>query len=169
MAPATVIKLAGMIDSSKGRAIDPHIERVRAAATEFGRALDAVGLEGLERTTPSGWTGKEMLTHVAFWDEAVFGVIEGMFRSRLPEGWRFGSGYAPDPNTEWPVADVHNAREAAWARGRTAAEVVQRWRAGQEQLYAVLDTVTDDEVTANHEYFASLGAHYDEHRPELEG
>lgn len=157
-----------MTDSPQGRAIDPHIERVRVAAAEFGRAVEAVGPEGLERPTPAGWKGKEMLSHVAFWDEAVFGVIEGIFRSRLPEAWRFGSGYTADADSEWPVADVHNAREAAWARERTAAEVVQRWRAAQEQLYDVLGTVTDDEVAAHYDYFASLGAHYDEHRPELE-
>ena len=80
----------------------------------------------------------------------------------------FGSGYSPAAG-EWPPADVHNAREAAWTRERTASDVVERWSAARAQLLAVLDTVTDDEVAEHGDDFASLGTHHDEHRRELEG
>ena len=149
-------------------AIDPHVERLRAATSAFADVVDAVASSGgLDRPTPAGWTAKEMLAHVAFWDEAVFGFVQGVFRGRLPDGWRFGSGYTPDLGQPWPAADAHNAREAAWAHDRDASEVVARWRAAQEQLFAVLATVTDEEVAANLDYFSSLGAHHDEHRAEL--
>jgi hypothetical protein len=157
-----------MGEGARARAIDSCIERTRASSAAFEGAVTALGVEGLERATPSGWTGKEMLAHVAFWDEAVYGAVQGMFRSLPLEGWSFGSGYTPAADGEWPEADVHNAREAAWARERTGAEVVERWRAAQAQLFAVLDTVTDDEVAEHAEYFATLGRHHDEHRQELE-
>jgi hypothetical protein len=47
--------------------------------------------------------------------------IDGMLRGRdWPplHDWYGGAGL--DTEQEWPPADVHNAREAAWARGRGA-------------------------------------------------
>ena len=121
----------------------------------------------LEETTPAGWTAKEMLGTVAFWDEAAFGWITlGIRESQLPDGWTFGSGF--DHGQGWPSAEVHNAREAAWAKGKSSAEVLARVDAAHGQLLAILATVTEDEATKNADYFSQLGGHYADHRPELE-
>jgi hypothetical protein len=130
-------------------------------------AAQGLGLHGLERETSAGWTAGEMLAHVAFWDEAVFGAVTMLFRGQpLPEGWRFGSGYAPE--SEWPSADVHNAREAAWAREQPPEAIIERLDAGHRQLLAFLETVTAEEIAAHEDYFSSIGRHYREHLPELE-
>ncbi len=110
-----------------------------------------------------------MLAHVAFWDEAVLGVVVGMFRrDALPDGWTFGSGYLPAEGQSWPTADEHNAREAGWARRRSGREVLARFENAHEQLLAILATVTEQEASDHAGYFSGLGSHYAEHQPEIE-
>jgi hypothetical protein len=132
----------------------------RAAVTELGDAL--------EEPTPGGWTAKEMLAHIAFWDEAVIPVVVGMFRGEeLPADWAFGSGELGLPEGTWPEADVHNAREATWARGRSQADVIERCDRAHAQLMDLLASVTDDEVASHVDFFSALANHYVEHLQEL--
>jgi hypothetical protein len=142
------------------------LDRIETAWRPLREAADRLGPGRLDEPTSAGWTAKEMLAHVAFWEEAVFGVVTGMFRGlEMPAGWAFGSGFVP--GDEWPPAEVHNARESAWAREQTVHEVLARWDAAHEQLLAVVASVTDDEVAEHADYFERLGDHYEEHLPEL--
>ena len=133
----------------------------------FMSAVERLGENGLERPTTAGWTAKEMLAHIAFWDEAVEGAVTMLFRqAALPKGWSFGSGYTSE--AEWPQDFVHNAREAEWARGQPAGAVLSRLASAHQRLLTFMETVTDDEVAAHPEYFPELAKHYDEHLPELQ-
>jgi DinB superfamily len=106
-------------------------EQFDATWLRFRAAVDDLGDAQMESPTRVGWTAKEMLGHLGFWLEATEGVIVGIFRGEPLRGdFAFESGYVPDPDAPWPTADVHNAREASWARSRSAAEVVARLEAG---------------------------------------
>ena len=142
------------------------------AASRFRKEVDRIGPNGLDRPTPAGWTAKEMLGHMGFWMEATEAVVEAMFRGReLPPGWSFGSGYTHgESDGEWPRADVHNAREAEWARERSPAEVVERLDRAQARALEVARSLTDDELQDDRivEHFREKAGHYDAHRAELE-
>ena len=145
------------------------LERLETAWRPIRDATTRLGQERLEARTTAGWTAKELLAHVAFWDEAVTGVVVGMFRGEpLSDGWTFGSGYLPAKDAGWAPADVHNAREASWARSRTASEVLARLDDAHHQLVDLLCTVTDQEAFEHGDYFDRLPLHYVEHLPELE-
>ena len=146
-------------------------ERVEAAWAEFRTAVSALSPEEFEQRTPSGWTVKEMVAHVAFWEETVAPFIEGMLRDRgwpAIEDWYGGAGL--DAAQEWPEADVHNAREAAWARGRSVAEVLQRLDRAHIALLKAVDGLTTDEL-ADQRFVQHVSAetfgHYPEHLEEL--
>ncbi|MGQ0521544.1 MAG: DinB family protein [Actinomycetota bacterium] len=133
-------------------------------------AAARIRADQFDLVTTSGWTVKEMLAHIAFWDEAVTGVLVGMFRKEpLPDGWRFGSGFLPGEGEGWPPAEVHNEREAAWARGQDPAGVLARLEQAHGQMVAILATVTDEEAREHAGYFDGLSSHYTEHLPELDG
>lgn len=141
--------------------------RVDRSWGRFRAAVEA-SVDRLDHPTQAGWSAKEMVAHVAFWDEAVVPVVVTMFRGEvLPPGWEFGSGDLGLVDDQWPSADVHNAREAAWARSRSSAEVVERCDRAHRQLGALLATVTDDEVAEHLDYFGNLGSHYEEHLAEI--
>ena len=140
----------------------PLVQQVDEAYRPF---RDAVDRADLDAPTSAGWTAKEMVAHVAFWKEASVGVVHNLFRGEPDPAVAFGSGY--EPGDEWPVADVHNAREAAWARTQDAAAVVERLDRAHRLQCEALATVTDDERAAHAEYFDVLGDHEREHLAEL--
>lgn len=145
------------------------VEAVEAAWLPLRHAAGALAEAQLASTTQAGWTVKEMLAHVAFWDEAVTAVVVGMFRRQpLPDRWTFGSGFLPGDGEAWAPADVHNAREAAWARRRTSAEVLTRLDGAHADMVALLSTVAEQEASEHRDYFDRLPLHYVEHLPELE-
>ena len=151
------------MSSDSARRIRESIERSWAPFMALARKLEA----RLEEKTPAGWSAKEMLGTIAFWDEAAFGwITTGIRRQPLPDGWTFGSGYLPGDS--WPRADEHNERESGWAKDRRVAEVLQRCDRAHEQLLRTIDTVTDEEAEKNPDYFRQLGEHYKDHKPELE-
>ena len=154
--------------TARASEIQAQVDAAWAPFRAAAAAIVAMG-DALDKPIPSGWTGKEMLAHVAFWDEAVVPVVVTMFRGEeLPANWAFGSGDLGLGDGTWPEADVHNAREATWARGRSSAEVMGRCDRAHGQLVALLATVTDDEVVRHLDYFSGLGSHYVEHLPELQ-
>ena len=136
--------------------------RVEQAWQEFRAAIDGVGLD---EVTSAGWSTKEMLAHIAFWMETVPPFVTGAFRGD-PSAFEvtFPSGYVPGDDGEWPAADVHNAREAAWARTRSDDTVVARADRAHDRLRAFLETVTDEEADEHAAYFADVDGHLDAHR-----
>lgn len=132
-------------------------------------AAHRLGPAGLERKTSAGWSAKEMLAHVAFWEEAAIFVIEHMLRGKPePSSWPFPSGYDPFAVAEdWPRDDVHNAREAAWARTQTGEAVIDRLDRAHAELLDLLRTVTEDELAASR-YYDEIHEHFVEHLMELE-
>ena len=145
-----------------------HRERIAAGREPLRRAAGRLGAAGLARPTPAGWTAKEVLAHIAFWEEAVVPVVVGMFRQQpLPPDWQFGSGDLGLAPGEWPAAEVHNAREAAWARGRSADEVLARWDRAHAGLLALIDSLTEAEAAAHAAYLGEIDAHYRDHASEL--
>ncbi len=144
------------------------LKAIDSAWSPFRAAVGKLGEAGIEEPIHGGWSVKEMLAHVSFWDEAVIGVLILMFRgSTLPEGWTFGSGYQPESGA-WPPADVHNAREAAWARGQPADVVLARLARAHQQMLDAVATVTDAEVEQHASYFEQLGNHYRDHLADLQ-
>jgi hypothetical protein len=100
------------------------LEKMREGWRPFRRALNRLGLSALSETTPSGWTYKGMLGHVANWMEKL--AVE------LPNRLEGRRGPLPD-------VDGENAREAEASTSRSAHEAVERVHAAYK---AVADLVT---------------------------
>ncbi len=89
-----------------------------------------------------------MLAHLAFWEETSVPVIRCIYRGGpeiAVEQWYGGDDLKLTPDDPWPVADVHDAREARWARTRSGPEVLDRLARARQKLIGVLATVTDEE------------------------
>ena len=156
------------------------LDRIQAARRPFREAVERLGPEGLERRTSAGWTVKEMVAHVAFWDECALPVVGGMFRGdqhwlavgrQTLDKWYGGDDLGIGPADPWPKADVHNAREAAWARGKSANEVLARWDSAHERVLALVGTLAEAEAQDERfvAYFEEKCRHHAEHLAELEG
>ena len=144
------------------------IDQIEERWKPLRASIDRLPPASLESLTSSGWSAKEMLAHVAFWDEAVGGFVTLAIRNQtLPGGWAFGSGYV-SVDGPWPSFVVHNAREAEWARGQPARAVLERLVRAHSAILEVAGTITADEFAQHRSYFDGLGEHYLEHLPELD-
>lgn len=140
--------------------LDASWQRFRAAVSPLQ----------MDTATAAGWTAKEMVGHLGFWLEAGEGVVVAMFRGMpLRAGFEFGSGYVPEPDAPWPIADVHNAREAAWAKPRTSQEVVARLDAGHARLAALVESLDPSELADERylSYVQHMCTELDAHLEEL--
>lgn len=125
-----------------------QLEQLDAGWQRLHSVLELLGSDGLDRQINGGWTVKEMLAHLAFWDETSLPVIESLYRGKpeLPTAaWYGGDDLEVGPHDPWPDADTHNAREARWARNHTSAQVLARLSRARDQLKRILATVTDEE------------------------
>lgn len=132
----------------------------------------AVDKADLDRTTSGGWTVKEMLSHVAFWDETVGAVIGMLLRGGdIPADWPgFASGYEAPDDGSWPHFDVHNAREAEWGRAQDHQTIIDRLDKAHAHARSQLAALTPEEVADERFRQYVLGektAHYEEHLVEL--
>jgi hypothetical protein len=147
-------------------------DQVEAGWRLFRAAVAALAEEDFSMVTPSGWTIKEMLAHVAFWEETVAPFVDGMLRGRdwpHQADWHGGGGL--DSTSGWPAAEVHNAREAAWSRARSVAEVVARWDRAHARCLALVRDLSEAEL-ADARFAEGVKAqtygHYPDHVAELQ-
>ena len=156
-----------------GGRVDGELRKIELGWRRLRKPVERLDESGMEATTPAGWTVKEMVAHVSFWEEAVYPIINAMYRRKdvLPEEWYGGDDLALTPGEPWPAADVNNAREAAWARAQSAEDVMARWDRSHELLLSVVRTISAEEAQSD-EYLARIGAltydHYAEHLAELQ-
>jgi hypothetical protein len=144
----------------------PLLALVHESWAPIARLAGRVSAADLQLRTAAGWTVAELLAHLAFWDEAVVPVVTTIFRRQpLPLGWQFGSGY--EAGSEWPAANVHNAREAAWARTVAGEAVRARLKSAHDAMLSILETFDEEEARAHGAYLEGIARHYREHLPEL--
>ena len=132
------------------------IERMREEWRPFRRALGRIGTQHLEEKTASGWTGKALLAHLAYWLEAL--------EESLPERLAGRRGRIRD-------AQAENDRTEAEAASQTAHAVVKRL---DDAYKKVFDTVQALPADADVHFMAirliageSYG-HFAEHLAEIE-
>jgi hypothetical protein len=133
------------------------LERMREGWRPFRRALGRAGLRPLGEKTKAGWTGKALLSHIAFWLEAL--------EEALPERLRGRRGPIRDPQAE-------NDRETAAADARSAHEVVKRVDDAYKKVFESVSALPADQdvhfmavrLIAGESY-----GHFTEHLPEIEG
>jgi len=132
------------------------LERMREGWRPFRRAVGRVGLRPLSDKTKAGWTGKALLSHLAFWLETL--------EEALPE--RLAGRRGPIRNIQ-----AENDREAAAAAMRSAHEVVKRLDDAYKKVVETVSALSPDDdvhfmavrLIAGESY-----GHFAEHLPEIE-
>jgi len=130
--------------------------KMREGWRPFRRAVNRIGLAALSDTTPSGWTYKAMLSHVANWMEKLAGEMPNRLAGRR--------GPFPDVDTE-------NAREAEASKTRSAHETVERLHAayaGVVDIVTALPADRDIDFLAVRLVVGETYGHFVEHGAEIE-
>jgi hypothetical protein len=130
--------------------------KMREGWRPFRRALNRLGLEALSETTPSGWTYKAMVSHVAHWMEHLAGEMPNRVQGR---------------RGPFPEVDAENAREAEASKTRSAHETVERVHAAYKNVVDLVTALPEDRdinFLAVRLVTAEAYAHLAEHLSEIE-
>jgi hypothetical protein len=130
--------------------------KMREGWRPFRRALNRLGLSALSDTTPSGWTYKAMISHVANWMELLAGEMPNRLAGR---------------RGPFPDVDAENAREAEASASRSAHEAVERVHAaykGVVDLVTALPADRDIDFMAVRLVVGETYGHFVEHGAEIE-
>ena len=157
--------------SAQGQWASEKLKLLESSQERLAGVINRLGTEGLDRRIRDGWSVKEMLAHLAFWEETSLPVIQGMFRGgpEIPvEEWYGGTDLEIAPDAPWPDADTHNEREARWARSHTHTEVLDRLQHARQLLMNVTASVTDEEGDGQiGQHLTEMFHHTDSHLAEL--
>jgi hypothetical protein len=130
--------------------------KMREGWRPFRRALNRLGLSALSEMTPSGWTYKAMISHVANWMEKLAGEMPNRLAGR---------------RGPFPDVDSENAREAEASTSRSAHDVVERLHTaykGVVDLVTALPADRDIDFLAVRLIVAETYGHFVEHGGEIE-
>ena len=130
--------------------------KMREGWRPFRRAVNRLGLSTLSETTPSGWTYKAMLSHVANWMEKLAGELPNRLAGR---------------RGPFPDVDAENAREAQASKSRSAHEAVERLHAaykGVVDLVTALPADRDIDFLAVRLVVGETYGHFVEHGAEVD-
>ena len=142
------------------------LQPVTTAREKVLALIENADLETVAHET-SGWTIKDVLTHITFWDEEITNSIVGYVEGephQLPRDLRVQG-----------VNDVMRERR----RNYTSKRVLQDFDAAYERLKSVLETVPTDKQEGQFrapwgekitltKAITGIADHYDEHRAEIE-
>lgn len=134
------------------------VARIQAGFRPVRDAAQALSPAALESASPAGWTLKEMLAHVAYWEETVVPRL-----AALRAGGAEGSGRS---------VDEVNAEVAREARARSGREVLERWDAAHAALLEAVRALSAAELSDRRFIDTVVGEtyeHYPEHAAELKG
>ena len=118
-----------------------------------------IGLNGLRRVAPSGWTFGGLVAHVAAWHEATADRFEQYA----------ASGQMPPPPDD---DETYNREVADAASGKPPTRLLAELDASFERVIAVAERLSREQVTANERWAEAVFAgntyeHYEEHRDEV--
>jgi hypothetical protein len=118
--------------------------------------IDALPAERWDETLPAGWTLKEMVGHLAYWEETVPAYLDAL---------RTGAPREPGGDV-----DAKNAKVAVEVRALSREEVLKSWAEAHQSVLAVVRTLNDDEVADERVIEKLRGetyGHYPDHYADL--
>ena len=145
-----------------GAAIKTGTELAQAAErawVPFRLAITSLGLDGLEATTPSGWTFKDLVAHVTAWSDLTI--------NRLAQYAKTG-----EPVSSGREADDINAEVVERTKGRDAREILKELDASIGRLFEDITKLDSKQLHQNDDWAIAIVAgntygHFAEHHVEL--
>ena len=113
--------------------------------------LDALPAERWTETLPAGWTLKELVGHLAYWEDSVPTFVEAMRTGAARES--FGS------------VDEQNAQVAAAVKDLAREDVLRQLESAHSRVVELVRSLTDDEL-ADARIIEKLAGDTYEHYPE---
>jgi hypothetical protein len=118
--------------------------------------VEALPTERWEEALPSGWTLKEMVGHLVYWESSVPKFVVSARAGETPE--------------DCGDVDEQNAKASAEARALTREDVLARWAEAHQSVLDAANALTDDELVDRRivdKFDGETYGHYPDHFADL--
>ncbi len=135
------------------------LAQVEAGWREFRGLIRHVGWAGMKGRTPAGWTYKDLLAHVAAWEEEAARSLRALT-----------AGAAPPSYDDDAAVDAFNARAIEERRLVGPEAILDELASAHRALVALVRSMPDEVLgdARSQRWIANnTFAHYAEHRAEL--
>jgi hypothetical protein len=117
------------------------LERIHTERRRLEQNLERLSDEQMERAGVVGeWTVKDILAHLADWEQRFVGWYQAGVRGEVPE--------TPAPGIGWEDLDVLNRRIYEKHRSRTLEDVRKEFGASYRRVVAVVEGIPEEEIFA---------------------
>ena len=140
----------------RGTSKDELLAKISQGHRAIREAIGALPAPRWDEKLPAGWTLKEMVGHLAYWESTVPAFVDSLRTGKARE--------------EGDDADELNARAAAEARGSSREEVLRRWDDAHADLLEVARDLSDAELaddTFTKTFEGESYGHYPDHYGDL--
>ena len=145
-----------MSTTTRGTSKSELLAKIEHGYVASRTVLDALPAERWSETLPAGWTLKEMVGHLAHWEDTVPPFVESM-----------RSGAARESAG---TVDEQNAKAAASVKVVSRDEVLKRWQDAHARVTDMVRSLSDEEL-ANERVIEKLAGdtfdHYPDHFADL--
>lgn len=121
-----------MSTTTRGTSKSELIAKIEHGYVASRAVLDALPPERWSEALPAGWTLKEMVGHLAYWEDTVAPFIQSL---------RSGEGQGSAGSV-----DEQNAKAGASAKGLPREEVLKRWEHAHQSVVEMVHSLSDDDV-----------------------
>ena len=145
-----------MSTTIRGISRDELAAKMTGARRAMREAIGALPPERWDEELPAGWTLKEMVGHLAYWESTIPAFVDSLRK-----------GTPPDDGDD---VDAQNARVAAEARGLSREDVLRRWDDAHSEALEVARDLTDAELaddTFMKKFEGETYGHYPDHYGDL--
>ncbi len=145
-----------MSTTIRGTSRDEVIKKIAGAHRSMREAIGALPAPRWDEKLPSGWTLKEMVGHLAYWESTIPAFVDSLRNGTSPEGGA--------------EVDELNARAAAEVRGLLRDEVLCRWDDAHSEMLEVARNLTDAELADDafmKKFEGETYGHYPDHYGDL--
>ena len=143
---------------------DELLGKISQSHRSMRDAIGALPAERWDEKLPAGWTLKEMVGHLAYWESTIPAFVESL-RTGTPE--EVAALVADDGGGD---ADEQNARAAAEVRALSRDEVLRRWDDAHSEMLEVARSLTDAELADDafiKKFEGDTYGHYPNHYADL--
>ena len=145
-----------MSTTTRGTSKSDLIAKIEQGYVASRAVVEALPAERWDEALPSGWTLKEMVGHLAYWEGSVPTFVTSARAGEAPE--------------DCGDVDEQNAKAAADARALTREDVLARWADAHRSVLDAANALTEDELASGRivdKFDSETYGHYPAHYADL--
>lgn len=157
------------MEKTQGMNREELLERIRGGRGELEAVLATIDDDGMaDAGLPGGWSVKDLLAHIGWWERRIVNAYETLRRSEVPDSVSDAesldelNAHVFDTHRDWPLAQVRQEEAEAYRALLEVAEKAPEGDLFDQDRFAWTEGRAFFELVCDNSW-----GHYEEHVPDV--